>query len=69
MVELIKCLYNNTLSQNKLDLKIKDTQQTTRIERSPDYVDCAHVVKNNILSNTTGDHLFDASNCDTKEPR
>jgi len=24
-------------------------------------------VKNNILSNTTGDHLFDASNCDTKE--
>jgi len=57
-------------SQNKLDLKIKDTQPVTQIlTRSPPGLRGLrdNVVKNNILSNTTGDHLFDASNCDTKE--
>jgi parallel beta-helix repeat protein len=64
-------VYNNTLSLNKLDLQIKDTQRNNtnpnEIAAGITWIARDNVVKNNILSNTTGDHLFDASNCDTKE--
>lgn len=64
-------VYNNTLANNNKNLVLKDTTRnntnTTEIAAGITWIARDNTFKNNILSNTTGGALFDASNCNTKE--
>lgn len=69
-------VYNNSLADNGWNLRVKDTKRTNRNRRERaagiTWVTRNVVVKNNILSNANGvtydSTLFEASNCDTREP-
>jgi parallel beta-helix repeat protein len=64
-------LYNNTLVNNYTNLAVTDTTRnntnTKEIAQGITWIVRGTVVKNNILSNTTGGQLFKADNCYTKE--
>ena len=66
-------VYNNTLSKNGRNIVINDDTRVNtnaaEIALGSTWIARNNIVKNNILSNTTGSKaLFDASNWGTKEP-
>ncbi|MBF3368159.1 right-handed parallel beta-helix repeat-containing protein, partial [Leptospira interrogans] len=65
-------VYNNTLVNNSANFVVKDTQRNNtnaaEIAAGITWIARNNVFENNILSNARGSTLFDASNCDTKEP-
>jgi len=64
-------VYNNTLANNGSNIQIKDSKRNNPNEDEAasgiTWIARDTVVKNNILSNTTGNAFFQASNCDTRE--
>ena len=64
-------IYNNTLADNKVNIRIKDTNRNNtnkqEIKAGVTWIARNNVIKNNILSSTTGDSLVEASNCATDE--
>lgn len=66
-------VYNNTLVNNgSANLRMRDTTRNNRnqseIAAGITWIARNNIFKNNILSNSTGGSLLDASNCDTREP-
>lgn len=66
-------VYNNTLVNNgNANLRLRDTTRNNKdaveIAAGITWITRNNVFKNNILSNSTGGSLLDASNCDTLEP-
>ena len=65
-------VFNNTLANNSKNLRIYDLPRTntdsTQVAAGITWISRSNVFKNNILSNTNGADLFEAWNCDTKEP-
>lgn len=65
-------VFNNTLANNSRNLRVYDLTRkntdATQIAAGITWISRNNVFKNNILSNTTSAELFEAWNCDTKEP-
>lgn len=65
-------IFNNTMANNGWNLNIKDTPRNNtnseEINQGITWIARNHEVRNNILSNGVDSTMYEASNCNTREP-